>query len=350
MKYDFYTGSYAGSEKESIALYTLDTETGTLAKKLAVSGVENPSYLLMHPGQKVMYSVEELHPEGRIAVFRMEGELPVYVCSVSTGGADPCHLSMDDEGQYLFASNYSGGSLAVFRLDDDGLNPVRTDLVQHTGHSAMKGRQDGAHVHFSRWINGLLYSCDLGEDRIYIYKLDRTAGKLSEACEPIRVPEGYGPRHLTWLASRPDFLYVITELAAKVLVYRHEGAEWVLAGEYDTIEESFERSELARKIFSSFGAAIKPSEDGSVIYASIRGTDTIASFLVREDGLLERRAITPAGGAVPRDFEVFGSEMLCANQNSGTLTLIRYDGGGCAKEQAVTVANGGMPVCIMRVK
>ena len=66
--------------------------------------------------------------------------------------------------------------------------------------------------------------------------------------------------------------------------------------------------------------------------------------------MLERRAITPAGGAVPRDFEVCGGEILCANQNSGTLTLIRYDGGGCAKEQAVTVANGGMPVCIMRVK
>ena len=46
-------------------------------------------------------------------ILQMVKEMP-------SGGADPCHLSLDGRENFLMAANYTSGSLAVFALDEQG--------------------------------------------------------------------------------------------------------------------------------------------------------------------------------------------------------------------------------------
>ena len=44
-------------------------------------------------------------------------------------------MSPGRHGRHLLCANYTGGSRAVFALDDTGLIVARTDLVEHDGAS-----------------------------------------------------------------------------------------------------------------------------------------------------------------------------------------------------------------------
>jgi len=50
--YRFMVGSYAPQDSNGIYCYELDTQAGILQCLYTVSGVENPSFILMHPNKK----------------------------------------------------------------------------------------------------------------------------------------------------------------------------------------------------------------------------------------------------------------------------------------------------------
>lgn len=64
-------------------------------------------------------------------------------------GADPCYLSLDHTGQFLFVANYTGGSVAVFPLGADGAVQPAVDSKVHAGPVVpeLADRQEGAHPH-----------------------------------------------------------------------------------------------------------------------------------------------------------------------------------------------------------
>lgn len=55
-------------------------------------------------------------------------------------------------GEYLFVSNYTSGSLSVFRLDVQRGTMRLVEYKQHTGSGKHPERQEGPHVHFSKLI------------------------------------------------------------------------------------------------------------------------------------------------------------------------------------------------------
>ena len=208
---EFYVGSYQKAEQAGIARMAVDEGSGEITCLGAFAGADNPSFVLPHPDGKLLYAVEELVPEGRVSVFSVKDGALEKVQTYSTLGADPCHLSLDETGRFLFAANYTSGSLMAYRLGADGLIEDPAFLRTDTGSSVYAGRQDSAHVHFSRMIDGVLYVCDLGEDKIHRFTASAD-GELQENLAPLAVPAGYGPRHLTECMAHPGFLYVITEM------------------------------------------------------------------------------------------------------------------------------------------
>lgn len=316
MKYEFYLGSYAAAGDTGIYQYELDTERDSLQKKMAVKGVENPSYVLLHPNGRAMYSVEELTPEGRIAVFDRNGAVE-RLFSVPSKGADPCHLALDDKGDFLFVSNYTSGSLLVFRLDSDGRPTACTDHKQHKGCGVNPERQQGPHVHFSGMVEEILYTCDLGTDRLVGYRLDRNTGKLSETEQNVRFPGGFGPRHFAMHSAHQGFIYVIGELTGEVIVLEKKEDRYEEVQKIGSLEESFEGENTA--------AAIKFSEDGGLLFVSNRGRDSLTSFIVQENGLLRIGDICSCGGEGPRDFEIFGETIVVADQYSDNLAMLKYE-------------------------
>ncbi len=348
MFYDFYVGSYALADHESIYRYQLNEENGTLRRTEAIKGVDNPSWLLIHPNGKFLYSVEELNPEGRVAVYRRESDALKYLFSLKTEGADPCHLSLSPEARLLFAANYSSGSLSVFRLDSSGRPEGMTDHKQHVGRGINPDRQESPHVHFSQMIEGRLCVCDLGIDRIVVYEPDEKTGKLAKCGEDICLLPGFGPRHLAAHETHRNFLYVLGELTGDVCVLQKaEGRYRMLqrvsslpenctcrnacgrgfAGKDIAVGDSGERKAAGENaVVENTAAAIKFSKDGRLLFVSNRGADTITSFLVQADGRIEKAACVSSGGSGPRDFAVFGGYLVAANQYSDNLALIKFHG------------------------
>ncbi len=312
----FYTGSYGHTGEASIVAYQADFSAQTLERTMVSTVAECPSYLLRHPNGKVLYAVRELTEEGALYVFSITEQGLELRATLLTGGMDPCHLSLDEEGRFLFVTNYSGSCFAVFRLGADGLSVERTDLVRHTGSGPNPDRQSCAHPHCAVCVKGAFYVCDLGCDKVFRYELDRTTGTVREQ-GGFPLPPGSGPRHLLPSPVDPDLVYVVGELAGKVFVFRLMGDTARLIQSISVLPEGFDGYNIS--------AALKLSHDKGALFVSNRGHDSIAVLRILPVGTLELMSHCPSGGKTPRDFSVFGDYLVVANQDSDLLCVLHYD-------------------------
>ena len=100
---------------------------------------------------------------------------------MASGGAAPCHLSVDKTGKYVLVANYDGGSVAVFPIERDGRLGSASAFVQHHGASVNPKRQEGPHAHsiYLSPDNRFAVSADLGLDEVLIYRFDAEKGTLT---------------------------------------------------------------------------------------------------------------------------------------------------------------------------
>lgn len=314
----FYVGTYATSEREGILCFDADFLAGKIHKRWTYKGIVNPSYLLKsHKNKDILYSVEELAPEGRIRVLRITDSGLVQLCTLSSGGAHPCHLALDDHEEFLFVSNYTSGNLAVFRLNEQGVPVCRTDLVHHIGKGPNVFRQDCAHVHYACYHDDILYVNDLGVDKVFRYFLNRETGKLEQSYPPIKIPSGSGPRHLCFSKTTPNIFYLICELTSTVYVVRVSNRDTKILQSIRTLPSDFSGLSTA--------AAIKLSNDGKALFVSNRGHDSITVFSILKDGTLLLKQVCKTGGKAPRDVSFIGDYIVAANQESNCITVLFYD-------------------------
>ena len=332
MRATFLTGGYAGRGEAGVCRVAFDSESG-FSVEAAMAGLENPSCVLAHPGGRVFYAVEEVG-EGTVRACRLDGPLSLGAVALSTGGAGPCHLSLSGDLTRLYAANYASGSLAVFALDGAGNLLERADLRVHAGSGPDPRRQEAAHVHFSAEIDGLVYVCDLGMDRIFVYRWD--GGRLSEAGR-IAMPPGSGPRHLAHSPQLPGWLYCVAELDSRVYAIHREAGGYRVAQSRRLLPEHWRGESIA--------AVIRFSADGALLLASNRGHDSIAVMPVAADGTLGQAVISRCV-AQPRDFIVRGDWVLAASQRDSVLRAFRLD------RQSLRLEDSGMslalthPVCL----
>src|SRR5439155_4152127 len=126
------------------------------------------------------------------------------------------------------------------------------------GKGADPKRQNGPHAHSINADPGgkFALACDLGIDRVGVYRLDAATAKL-EANDPsgATLSPGSGPRHA---AFAPDgkFLYIVNELANTVTVMTWDGERGALAEiqTVPTLPADFKGTDTASEI------AVAPSE------------------------------------------------------------------------------------------
>src|SRR5690606_37222990 len=149
-------------------------------------------------------------------------------------GDAPCYVVTDKESNYVFVSNYSGGSLSVFRTGERGSLEENIQHIQYEGSGPNRDRQEAPHIHSSVFSpdERFLLVQDLGTDRITVYPFDPQKPQPLQVNEAIVVstPAGRGPRHITF---SPDgrFVYAIAELTSSVLIYSFHNGEMDLLDE-----------------------------------------------------------------------------------------------------------------------
>lgn len=346
MKYEFFAGSYGGPQEENIVRFSLDGQTGNITKRYGCKGIENPSWLTLHPGKDILYAVEELTPEGNLRAFGIEEEGLRPLAALSTKGADPCHICLDEKEEHLLTANYTSGSISLYRLDKNGIPIKMTDFIQHEKESESvpteRGRnpirQESPHVHFSGVMGQRIFMVDLGLDKVFVYDGDDVSGSLRDTGRYLAFPTGAGPRHLAF-HPRASVIYAACELDNKLAVFREREGEYALESMLSTLPESYRGENTA--------AAIRIWND--LLMVSNRGHDSIAVYSLREDGSAALEQIIPTGGKVPRDFAVMGEYVVIANQGSDEITVLRMNPETKLLEQTGISVPMSRPTCICPV-
>ena len=326
-----YIGTYTHGRSEGIYVYRMDVFTGALQFVSEATGVDSPSFLALHPQQHYFYAVNEVgefagQPSGAVSAFSIApktGEL-TYLNQQSSGGTGPCHLSVDRTGRYVLVANYGGGSVCVLPVQDDGRLGEATDFIQHEGSSVNPNRQGGPHAHMITLdpANRYVFSPDLGLDKIMIYKLDLSHGKLSPNDQPwVEVKAGAGPRHFAFHPNR-RYAYVINEIDNTFTAFAYDETNGTLreVQTISTLPEDFTGTSHTADVH------ILPS--GKFIYGSNRGHDSIVIFEIDENtGQLTYVGHELTQGENPRNFAIdpTGTFLLVANQDTGNIVTFRID-------------------------
>jgi len=342
-------GTYT-SEGGSRGIYAADWDgyAGKLGDPRLLAEIENPSFLALAPSRRLLYAASETGrfkgaDSGAVAVIRLSGSGTVTEAMRPSGGTSPCHLAVDPRGGFLVASNYSSGTAAVFPLTAG--QPGDPTVFKLEGHGPDHDRQAGPHAHsaFFDPTGERFYVQDLGSDRIWGFALDRAARTARPLDPPfLQLNPGSGPRHLAFHPRKP-WAYVINELDNTVIALAWDRKTGALAP-FQTVKTLPEDISV-----TSYCADIHVSSDGTCLYGSNRGHDSIAVWRIDpgEGGLSLVQHIS-CGGEHPRSFVLSPDErwLLCANMNSGNIVVFRRDPrtGILSNSSAVS---SPMPVCLV---
>jgi 6-phosphogluconolactonase len=357
-EYRLFVGTYTPRDGASRGIYSLtfDGATGALGQPEFAGAMVNPSFLVLRPGAHVLFAEDESSdPAGRmgggIAAFQFDPASPSLRLLNRQGGtgAHTAHLAVDPSGRMIVASSYTGGQVASFPLEGDGSLGSRVSWIHPTGAlGPNQARQNAPHPHSTTFSpdGRHAYVCDLGLDRIFVYRVDAMAATLTpEKPASIATVPGAGPRHG---AFSPDgkFLYVVNELNATVATYAcdPENGTLTAVSSAPTLPAEFHGE--------NSGAEIALHPNGRFVYASNRGHDSIAVFARNaETGDLTRIEITPCGGRHPRHFALSpdGSWLICANRDSDNLVVFRIDPATGKLTATGTTAQVPLAVCVLFV-
>jgi 6-phosphogluconolactonase len=260
-------------------------------------------------------------------------------------GKDPCHLVLDRTGRNLLVANYSSGSVAVLPVQGDGKLGEATEAIQHAGKSVDPQRQAAPHAHCVTLdrANRFAFVCDLGLDKVMIYRFDAARGKLT-ANEPAfaALEAGAGPRHMVF-GKDERFAYVINELDSTVTTFAYDSIRGALkeVQTVSTLPRNWEGPNSTAEI------AVHPS--GKFLFASNRGRNSVVLFSIDPmAGTLTWVEEHNSGGATPRNFGIdpSGKYIVIANQGSGTLLTSGIDTANGRLDPAGMLAESPTPVCV----
>jgi len=323
-------GTYTSGKSEGIYVYAFNTETGD-SKKLSSIKTPNPSYLAVSPNQKIVYAVAETDEAkkegtgGAVSAFSFNpanGSLSLINQQFSQG-RNPCYVTVDKSGKWLFASNYSSGSAVLFQVRTDGGLETAKQVVQDNGTGPNKDRQEAPHLHSTVLSpdNKFLFTPDLGIDKVMIYRFDEKNGTLRPAATPFAVSTpGSGPRHFDFHPNH-KFAYLVEEMSGTVAAFKYKKGKLTPIQRTSTLPVDF------KGVVGS--ADIHVSPDGKFLYASNRGeSNTIAIFSIdTKTGKLTAIGHQSTLGKTPRNFnfDPGGNFLLVANQNSDDIVIFKID-------------------------
>ncbi len=347
-----YVGSYGENNEATIHVCKLDPATGELTIVQRVQGVENASFLALHPGGERLYAVKELAEANgeaggevvAITIDRESGLLGEVTSSASTKGAHPCYVSVNVDGTALYTANYTGGSVSMHPLDSYGEVLPAASFIQHAcAPGPVADRQEAPHAHCISPVAGtpFLHAVDLGMDAVVAYAHEPGTAKLVKVGET-NMPPGSGPRHIAYHPGL-EAAYVANELASTVsqLQLNRNTGELKMLHTYSTLPGDYDGYNDC--------ADIHVSPDGRYLYVSNRGHNSIAVFAIHpamyELTLVEH---THSGGELPRNFGISpdGKLLLAANGKSGCIAVFHRDSDSGKLTATGQVLQLNTPVCI----
>lgn len=255
----------------------------------------------------------------------------LFVSNHGSHSVATCHYVKDENGRFVLERGYDDSSLAAFHLNEDGSIGELCDLMVFKGHGYWinGGGQSGPHLHSVRCHNGLIFCGNRGSDEIEVLHLNN--GKL-ELLNSYKTRPALAPRHIDFHPSK-DLIYVSNENYPCVSVYEVDYETGGLK-ELDlkaTMDEGYMRkypiphykkdtcspNEVNTSAMADF-TKMMPSDihvrpDGRFCYVAnrcMKGTASIATMKIEEDGTLSFVGINMLEGGDPRGFNLIDNDHL----------------------------------------
>ncbi|MET8978353.1 lactonase family protein [Streptomyces sp. NPDC004539] len=309
-----YTSRDGGGKGVRVASY--HPVTGEITTAGVVTGVPDPSFLAVHPDGRTLYTANERERGAVSAVRIADGKV---LGSRGTGGRYPCHVSVHPNGRWLLSADYGSGSVAVHPIGADGALGERAHSLTH-GSPAPGPGQEGPHAHqmVTAPDGRHVLAVDLGTDTVYSYRLDDSAGTLTEVSRA-NTRKGAGPRHLVFHPAGRH-AYLANEVDDTVAVCAYDASSGRL-----TIGEP---QPTGSRKNPNYPAQLAVTPDGAYAFLANRGDDTLARYGVEADGARLRLLGTVAvAGDFPRHVSLSpdGRLLFASNQHSGTVSVFHVD-------------------------
>ena len=324
-----FFGTYTGPMSKGIYASHLDAATGRLSQPELAAETPSPCYLAVSPNGKCLYAANSMpkfngEKAGPVSAFVIDKHSAhvTLLNQKSSSGLGPCYVSTDASGQMLLDANYADGSVKSFKLDDDGSIGADGSYIRHHGSSINTNRQAGPHAHFIEAdpSNRFALACDLGTDKVMIYKINPATGTLTEH-SLATVPPGSGPRHLAF-SPNGKFAYVVSEMGCTVTTFAWDSD----AGKLDPLE-TVSALPPGVGVQPNFTAA-EILTSGNFVYATLRGHDSVSVLAADpQTGRLKFVQNIPSDGKVPRGLGIdpTGHWLLVGNQTTDNVAEFSID-------------------------
>ncbi len=308
-------------DDERILGFDIDARTGRLAPEGNFQVPGGPAPLALRPDGRILYAglrgragLAWLAREPSTGALREGGRIPLET--------DPCFLSTDRSGRFLFSAYYRAGLIGVHALEPDG--SIRTPPVEW--------RATAVNAHFMQTDPGNRFAFvpHTGPNLILQFRFDPASGRLTPNDPPRAAPPaGVGPRHFCFHPGGRLVLFS-NELASSVSSYRFDSASGTLSllDTVSTLPAGFAGANTC--------AQIHMGADGRFVYVSNRGHDSIAVVAVDPAGGRLHLEGTAASERVPRAFnlDLSGRWLYAAGQESGRLAAYAVGGDGLLSQLA----------------
>jgi 6-phosphogluconolactonase (cycloisomerase 2 family) len=343
-----YVGSRTTKERtargDGITVYRV-LSNGHLEPVQIAGDLVNPSYLALSKDGTRLYTIHGDESDiSSFAVDRTSGKI-TFLNRQSTQGKNPVHLAIDPSGKYMVVTNHIGASLAVLPIAEDGSLLQLTQLLSITGPiGPHRIEQKQAKPHFNLFDPSGCYVAvpDKGLDRVFSFEFSN--GQLKDAPVPfVTAREGSGPRNMVFHPTAP-LAYVVNELDCTLTSYHFDKSNGCLKPIYilSTLPPTFTGNSRAS------GIAI--DRKGQYVYASNRGSDSIALFKVdSSNGHFTFIEAVNTSGITPRFFTLSPDEKIlyALNEDSDTIVAFsRSEKDGRLSSLGI-VAKTGSPVCMV---
>ena len=191
--------------------------------------------------------------------------------------------------------------------------------------------------------NRYAVACDLGLDKVLLYRVDLAKGELVSHGFGT-VPPGSGPRHL---AFHPNghFAFVNNEMKMTVSTMAYDGDKGALTL-VDTVS-TVPVEDRGMAGLSTAETIAHPS--GKFVYVSNRGHDTIA--VLRCDAVTGKLSLVTnvkTEGRTPRNFalDLTGKWMIAGHQDGNSAAVFKVDAETGIPKFTGTRVEVGAPVCV----
>lgn len=311
-KYVAYVGTYTHSNSVGIHVYDVDAKKGALTER-SVAPINNPSFLTTSHNGKYLYSIAD---EG-VAAFSIDenGDL-TKINQQWIGGMRGDYVEVDSKNRFLFVGGYHDGRVTMMKLNSDGsIGDISCGIFQSgLPISASEKRLDHPKVTCVKLTpdEKYLLAADLGLHMVKVYKIDYELGKL-ELEDIIRCSMDSGPRALHF-SKDGKFLYVLTELANAIEIYKYSG---------ENNQTLFELVKIVPTLKKDFPAAGSTSfdftADDKYCLVTVDALNTVTVFARNaEDGTLSYEFETMVSGDYPKSIGVLPGNEFYAVLNHDT--------------------------------